>query len=210
MMTDAQWTALATIAAALIAAIGAYVAKKERAARESVPPSPTPPMRARQPADPSTPDPAPLPSPTVRSDLRSDQASVAPVLQATPPLAPTDTKRSYIREAGPKEIRARLSTIPPLSRDVVAKEVYVDRWVRWSGEVKGLRAYPDEIRMSVRCKEADESLGTWIGVAFPLDARHVLEPVREGETIVFVARIAEFFGGDVMLDSAELLEHHPS
>ena len=47
-----------------------------------------------------------------------------------------EDKRSFIRETTPDELVARIQSLRPLERKVIAEETYVGRWVRWSGTIR--------------------------------------------------------------------------
>jgi hypothetical protein len=107
-----------------------------------------------------------------------------------------DEPKIYLQEKSPDEIVARIKSLNPLERDLVAKQTYVGRWVRWSGTILSVEPF--------RLLETGGFTVTVEG-GFPAFARlgflptekHLVEVLQEGDLINYEAKITHVLGNDL-------------
>lgn len=109
----------------------------------------------------------------------------------------------YLQEKSPEEVVARINSLNPLERDLVAKQTYVGRWVRWIDTVLSIKPF--------RFLESGGYTVTVGGGSFafarlkflPTEG-HLVEPLREGDLISYEAKIIHVLDNDVYLTDVTL------
>lgn len=116
-------------------------------------------------------------------------------------------EREWLRE-NPKKICEHYYAAPPLSREAVAREAFLGRWVSWCGRIRSIKPYRDSIHLVIRIPEDAKATDDVpaVMVDFPLSASAALSRFREGDIIAFAARVAKVSQYDVSLDTAEILD----
>lgn len=196
-MTDAQIAAAAAIAVAVVTAVIGPIVKarvyranvrKAVGDQQNAPP-PTAVERRPQAVTPAS-------------------ATTASLAGSAPPTSLPDTPRLRLRES-PFEVLEKYRSIPPLSRETVAKELFIGRWVQWTGVVKNVHSYSDSIRVSLMgvVPKGELVVAPWMFVDFEHSQRAELELLREEELLTFEARITRVSKSDIDLASALISAH---
>jgi hypothetical protein len=153
----------------------------------------------------------------IRNDrLQSEQksgsvnASEPQTATATSNPAPerpaAEEPKVYLQEKSPDEVVARINSLNPLERDVVAKQTYVGRWVRWSDTVLGIDPFRFGESGGYTVTVAGPSVGYARLLLLPTQ-RHLVEPLQDGDLISYEAKIKNVAGNNIYLTDVTLTPH---
>lgn len=125
------------------------------------------------------------------------QTSANLTAEATPSVTRRpDEPKIYLQEKSPDEIVARIKSLNPLERDLVARQTYVGRWVRWSGTILSVEPF--------RLLETGGFIVTVEGgspafarLRFLPTEKHLVEVLQEGDLINYEAKITHVLGNDL-------------
>jgi hypothetical protein len=140
----------------------------------------------------------------IRNDrLRSQQQTATANRSPEPERSASEEPKVYLQEKSPKEVVARINSLNPLERDLVAKQTYIGRWVRWSDTLLSIEPF--------RFLERGGYTVTVGGVSFVFarleflpTERHLVEPLQEGDLISYEAKITHVFSNNVYLTDVTL------
>jgi hypothetical protein len=143
-----------------------------------------------------------------QADVQPERrASANSPAEVTPSVTqPLDEARVSLREQSPDELVARINSLNPLERDLLVKQTYVGRRVRWSGTVLSVEAFTS---LSVEAFTSGLLGGFTVtlgnrGVAFARlefsrKQRPLVESIQEGDLISYEATIARVDSMNVYL-----------
>ena len=138
----------------------------------------------------------------IRNDrLRSEQHTATANPSSAPERLVSEEPKVYLQEKSPQEVVARINSLNPLERDLVAKQTYVGRWVHWSGEILSIRSSSSFLKGGAfTVMVGDHVLGhAHASLEFLSTERHLVEPLQEGDLISYEAKITRAFSTEVYL-----------
>lgn len=138
----------------------------------------------------------------IRNDrLRSEQHTATANPSPAPERRASEESKVYLHEKSPQEVVARINSLNPLERDLVAEHSYVGRWVHWTGEILSIRSFSLFLKGGAfTVMVGDHVLGhAHAFLEFLSTERHLVEPLQEGDLISYDAKITRAFSSDVYL-----------
>jgi hypothetical protein len=117
--------------------------------------------------------------------------------------SPKDEQKVFLREKSPKELVARINSLYPLERDLVAKHTYVGRWVRWSDTLLGIEPFRFLEKGGYTVTVGGDSF-VFARLEFLPTERHQVETLQEGDFISYEAKVTHVLGNNVYLTDVTL------
>jgi hypothetical protein len=138
----------------------------------------------------ATANPNPLPEQLTSANLSAE---------ATPSVTqrPIETK-VYLQEKSPNEVFTRINSLRPLERDMVTKQTYIGRWVRWSDTLLSIEPIGPLGGEGYTVTVNGGSFGYARLEFLPIE-RHLVEPLQEGDLISYEAKITQVNTNDIYL-----------
>jgi hypothetical protein len=146
----------------------------------------------------------------LRSERLTSTASPSPAPSQTSSATPSteaarkpDEPRVFLREKSPSEVVARVKSLNPLERSLVARQTYVGRWVRWSGTIHDIAPYASHQSGGFTVAVGSGTFGSLVfaRLAFLPTEKHMVEPLEEGDLISYEGKITDVVGNDIHLTS---------
>ena len=100
----------------------------------------------------------------------------------------SDLTHSIIKEQSALELDKYLDSLPPLQREAIFKEHYLGKWVAWTCNVRDIRSSETSSGYTIICGDSN-SFGPWTEVDFLKRYNDNIEQLREGDNILYHARI---------------------
>jgi hypothetical protein len=127
------------------------------------------------------------------------------VAAAQPERTASENQMVYLRENSPKDVTDRINSLKPLERELVAKQTYVGRWVRWSGKILGIEPFRflETGGYTVTVEGGDPFVYARLG--FLPTERHLVEPLKEGDPVNYEAKITHVLGTSLYLSDVTLI-----
>jgi hypothetical protein len=140
----------------------------------------------------------------LRSAQQTATASPSPAAERPAPEEP----KVYLQEKSPNEVVARINSLNPLERDLVAKQTYIGRWVRWCGEILSIRSSSSFLEGGAfTVMVCDPLFGhAHASLEFLSTERHLVEPLQEGDLISYEAKITRAFSTEVYLTDVTFMQ----
>jgi len=141
----------------------------------------------------------------IRNDrLRSKQQTVTVNPSLAPERTASEEPKVYLQEKSPKEVVTRINSLNPLERDLVAKQTYVGRWVRWSGTILSVEPFRLlETGGFTVTVEGDSP--AFARLRFLPTEKHLVEALQEGDLISYEAKITHVLGNNLYLTDVTLM-----
>jgi hypothetical protein len=133
-----------------------------------------------------------------RRMLPPEQPTSANLSAEVPPSVTRrpDEPKVYLQEKSPDEVVARIKSLNPLERELVAKQTYVGRWVRWSGTMLSVEPFRFLERGGFTVTVGGGS-SVFARLQFLPTERHLVEALQEGDLINYEAKITHVLGNDL-------------
>jgi hypothetical protein len=122
----------------------------------------------------------------------TDTANPSQVLEKPASEGP----KVYLREKSPDDIVARIKSLNPLERNLVTKQTYVGRWVRWTGTILSIRPSSFSENGGFEITLGGGSF-VYARLQFLPTERHLVEALQEGDLINYEAKIANVLDNDL-------------
>jgi hypothetical protein len=140
----------------------------------------------------------------IRNDRLRSEKQTAPANPSPAPERPaSEEPKVYLQEKSPKEVVARINSLNPLERDLVAKQTYVGRWARWSDTLLSIEPFRLFERGGYTVTVGGDSSG-FARLEFLPTERHLVEPLQEGDLTSYEAKITHVLGDNVYLTDVTL------
>ena len=112
-------------------------------------------------------------------------------------------ERIYIREQSNSELMDYLNALPPLQREKVVTTSYVDRWVKWKGQISNIVSNHNGTFLVI-VSDVD-TRSSHLGITFSKAWEPQLEQLREKDLIEYLGKISSISRNGPILDSGELI-----
>lgn len=136
------------------------------------------------------------------SPALEQQTSTNLSIEVTPPITQRpDEPKVYLNEKSPDEIVARIKSLKPLERDLVAERTYVGRWVRWSGTILTIDSFRLLEREGGFTVTVGGDLFVYARLQFLPTEKHLVEVLQEGDFINYEAKMTHVLGNNLYLSN---------
>jgi hypothetical protein len=120
-------------------------------------------------------------------------------------LPGSEEPKVYLQEKSPNEVVARINSLNPLERDLVAKQTYIGRWVRWSGTILSVEPFR-LLESGGYTVTIGEGSFVFARLGFLPTERHLVEPLQEGDLINYEAKITHVLGSNIYLTTVTVTQ----
>lgn len=152
-----------------------------------------------------------LPRPAANATARSDEplnAIVGRDRYDVPLQRPVLPNKTFVRESTAHELAAAIGTWPPLLRDSMREQAYLNRWVDWRAVVKSVNrshfgGYTLMLQDAVESTARAESFFAYL----PEEALGAIERLRDGDIVRVEGRIFTFANDEIDIDHCRIISH---